>query len=145
MKKKLEEQIINLYLNNSINNNFKEKLLAILSNSFDEQLSRFQSILNNSMYLKNAANFNKRQCALEEHKLDILERIFGDETHAKSVFDSVVKKNFINGNDQKGYSVYNHYMELNPDVLTDEEFIIFDNFFEMQYGKILKIMEGERK
>ena len=143
MKKTLEEQIIYLYLNNNIDNNLKENLLATLNRCSSEQLNRFEILLNNPTYLKNAASFSERQLALKEDKLDILKRTLADETHAKSVFDCLVKKGFINGNDQKGYSVYNHYMDLNPDTLTDEEFVTFDCFFEMQYGKILKTMRNK--
>lgn len=143
MKKKLEEQIIYLYLNNNINNNLKENLLATLSLYSSEHMNRFENILNNPTYLKNATSFNERQLALEEHKLDILEKTIADETHAKSIFDSLVKKGFINGNDQKGYLVYEHYLNLNPDTLTDEEFVTFDGFLEMQYGKILKTMRNK--
>ena len=139
MKKQLEEQIINLYLNNNINNDLKEKLLSTLNDCFNkQQLNRFEILLNNPTCLKNAASFSERQLALKEDKLDILERTLADETHAKSVFDCLVKKGFINGNDQKGYSVYNHYMDLNPDTLTDEEFVTFDCFFEMQIWKNFK-------
>lgn len=143
MKKTLEEQIIYLYLNNNIDNNLKENLLATLNRCSSEQLNRFEILLNNPTYLKNAASFSERQLALKEDKLDILKRTLADETHAKSVFDCLVKKGFINGNDQKGYSVYNHYMDLNPDTLTDEEFVTFDCFFEMQYGKILKTIRNK--
>lgn len=142
-KKTLEEQIIYLYLNNNIDNNLKENLLAILNRCSSEQLNKFEILLNNPTYLKNAASFSERQLALKEDKLDILKRTLADETHAKSVFDCLVKKGFINENDQKGYSVYNHYMDLNPDTLTDEEFVIFDGFFEMQYGKILKTIRNK--
>lgn len=142
MKKQLEEQIINLYLNNNINNNLKENLLATLSLCYSEHMNRaffkFENILNNPTYLKNATSFSERQLALKEDKFDILERTIADETHAKSVFNSLVKKGFINGNDQKGYSVYEYYLNLNPDTLTDEEFVTFDGFFEIQYRKILK-------
>ena len=138
MKKTLEEQIIYLYRNINIDNNLKENLLATLNRCSSEQLNRFEILLNNPTYLKNAASFSERQLALKEDKLDILKRTLADETHAKSVFDCLVKKGFINGNDQKGYSVYNHYMDLNPDTLTDEEFVTFDCFFEMQIWKNFK-------
>ena len=138
MKKTLEEQIIYLYRNNNIDNNLKETLLATLNQCSSEQLNRFEILLNNPTYLKNAASFSERQLALKEDKLDILKRTLADETHAKSVFDCLVKKGFINGNDQKGYSVYNHYLDLNPDTLTDEEFVTFDCFFEMQIWKNFK-------
>ena len=143
MKKQLEEQIINLYLNNNINNNLKENLLATLSLCYSEHMNRFENILNNPTYLKNATSFSERQLALKEDKFDILERTIADETHAKSVFNSLVKKGFINGNDQKEYSVYEYYLNLNPDTLTDEEFVTFDSFFEMQYGKILKTIRNK--
>lgn len=138
MKKTLEEQIIYLYRNNNIDNNLKENLLATLNRCSSEQLNRFEILLNNPTCLKNAASFSERQLALKEDKSDILERTLADETHAKSVFDCLVKKGFINGNDQKGYSVYNHYLDLNPDTLTDEEFVTFDCFFEMQIWKNFK-------
>lgn len=144
MKKQLEEQIINLYLNNNINNDLKEKLLSTLNDCFNkQQLNRLKIVLNNPTYLKNVVSFSERQLALKEDKFDILERTIADETHARSVFNSLVKKGFINGNDQKGYSVYEYYLNLNPDTLTDEEFVTFDSFFEMQYGKILKTIRNK--
>ncbi|MEY3415623.1 MAG: hypothetical protein RLZZ418_868, partial [Pseudomonadota bacterium] len=39
--------------------------------------------------------------------------------------------------------VYEYYLNLNPDTLTDEEFVTFDSFFEMQYGKILKTIRNK--
>lgn len=127
-KQQLEEQIIDLFLNKKINNFYKEGLLTYLNDLSVTQLNRLEEVLNNPVELAYSNKAAKRIKALfqKEYQLDDL-----DEERVRDVFDSLVEKGFLNVDDQKNYSL-SDYLSLDPDILTDEEFMHFYRLIQMK-------------
>lgn len=129
-KQRLESQIINMYLKNEITQPLKEAFLVFNKLFASDELS-FE-------YLKNLL---KRPKALQymqkivERKINFieLERNVSDEKYVKTIFDRLVKKGFLEEY-QDGYLLTCNY-DLDPDVLTDEELMIYDDFHAVTFNQ----------
>lgn len=136
-KQQLEEKIINLFLNKKIDNFYKEGLLTYLNDLSITQLNRLEEVLNNPVDLacSNKAAARIKALLQKEYQLNVL-----DEEHVQDVFNSLVEKGFLNVDDQKNYSLAD-YLSLDPDILTDEEFMHVYQLIQMKLKPYLEKRE----
>lgn len=127
-KQQLEEKIIDSYLSNKIDNGLKNGLLMFINGRSTKELNRVGNVLNNLKQLNYVNKAGARAASLKEYKLDT-----SNEEHVRGVFNSLVKKGFLNKEDQENYSL-SDYLGIDPDILTDEEFVTLYELIKMQFG-----------
>lgn len=141
MKQKLEEQIIDMYLNNKINSATKEaKLLFLNLYPSKEGLKHIESMLKNQRALQFMEKLVDREIELEETGLEVSDM---SEEYVKSIFDSLTQKGFFKKY-RKGYALTSND-NLDMDSLSDAEALIYLDFRNMVFNKMMENKEKENE
>lgn len=133
-KQKLEEQVINLYLAKQISETLKTSMLQVLALGIKE------STLGIEMFLNNQKKFNemKRYMTLfaeKNQKVGDQDLDLHSQEHTVQLFNSLAKKGFLKLDDRGGFYIANDLLSLDPNDLSDQEFLLLTEIEESTIKK----------
>lgn len=141
--RKIEENIVNLYLDKKIDSQLRNDFLTFLhypDNYSLAKLTDVSRVVNNPVYLENFAKLIERRSVVgEERKLDYLRKYLEKSTenseYTKNTFYSLEKKGFLERSNEDGEYILSVplYLANDPYTLTEEEFVVFCSFVDYLY------------
>ena len=118
-KQKLEEQIINAFLEKQISETLKDSMLEALV--LTKNLEEVERVLNNPTELKQMTEFGDAfRKKFKKVRGQVLQ--LDNKKHMLQLIDSLVGKGFLECG-SNGYMLTNDY-SLDPNCLTDQEFLL---------------------
>lgn len=140
--RKIEENIVNLYLEKKIDSRLRNDFLIFLhypDNYSLAKLTDVSRVINNPVYLENFAKIIERRSIVEEHKEDYLRKYLeGSEEnfeYSKNTFYSLEKKGFLERSNDGYILSVPLYLANDPYTLTEEEFVVFCSYVDYLYEK----------
>ena len=122
-KQKLEEQIINAFLEKQISETLKDSMLEVLALTINEKivLEEVERMFNNLTTFEQLKVYDKA-CVKKSKKTRYQVLQLDSEEHIRQLFDSLAGKGFLEGG-STGYVITND-LSLDPNCLTDQEFLL---------------------
>lgn len=133
-KQKLEEQVINLYLAKQISESLKTSMLQVLASQ------NKKATLGIEIFLNDQNSFDKMNrymtlFAEKNQKVGDQDLELHSEEHTGQLMNSLAKKGFLIRSGKDGFYIANDLLYLDPNDLSDQEFLLLSEIEESTIKK----------